>query len=257
MMLTIRKEQLDAFSMQARRHLEVAAIKHMAEFAPKHSEVIGPEGLERVIQVGFTTANRYGFTDRPSIWLYLELMFWLGSEFDTDPQYPWAAKILTDKASSLSSRTERLYDIAIAYIDAITGNDGEHAIAALRRINERPLDQTIFRSGDSFKDQMLATLHYLYPEKYSYVGENNISHLVDRGLTLGREMGISHASGLGLFVGLMFVFGHKFAADPLYPWIERTLSDRSFDPHNRIDRLRKKVEVYARAALSNLDGQHP
>lgn len=81
-----------------------------------------------------TRAKAYGFTNRGSIRLFIEMIFLFGSGFDTDPQYPWAATILADSSEQMY-RAERLYEKIIDYQEKVSGANAVNTIEALRRVS--------------------------------------------------------------------------------------------------------------------------
>ena len=58
--------------------------------------IIRKEQMRKAIHFGTGQTFSHGFNFRGPVRLYLELMVLFGSHFDTDPQYPWAARILAD-----------------------------------------------------------------------------------------------------------------------------------------------------------------
>lgn len=74
-------------------------LAHPNDFAPLMIKTIDTEQTRKLIQLGMFHAAKYGFTFRGSVRLNLELMLLLGSYFDTNPEYPWAAEILNDRQS--------------------------------------------------------------------------------------------------------------------------------------------------------------
>jgi hypothetical protein len=53
---------------------------------------------------------------------------------------------------------------------------------------------------------------------------------------------------------LALAFGHGYASDPLYPWIARTLDDRTIaDPAARADRLTRRALAWLDRVLVNYE----
>lgn len=95
-MLIIRKETMEVFEEALLRNFEDEMVQHIKQFTPRHSEIIGEQCVRQVAKMGIERARQYGLTNRGPVRFYIELMFMLGSNFDTDPQYPWAGEILND-----------------------------------------------------------------------------------------------------------------------------------------------------------------
>lgn len=63
--------------------------------APRKYRALGEEPLHDLVRQGYQSAKRYGLSDERSLMNYIALAFILGSGFDRDPLYPWAAAILS------------------------------------------------------------------------------------------------------------------------------------------------------------------
>src|SRR5687767_9297821 len=96
-MLRIRSEQITVFAEAALRNFEDRMVAHLENFAPNHSKILSEDEMRVVIRHGIKKAEDHGFTSERSIRIYTELMLMLGSSFDTDPQLPWAAELLSDE----------------------------------------------------------------------------------------------------------------------------------------------------------------
>ena len=196
----------------------------------------------------------HGFNWRGPVRFYLELMFMLGSYFDTDPQLPtWASNVLGDQDADQLRRAEMLYEGTIEFLDQVSGPGHRNALDALSRlaqIAEQP--PPVF--GENFSDGLLRLMREVYPEKYDYVGEQPHRVLVERGTELADSYEIASHRGITLFCVLMFAIGHGFHKDPLYPWIARTLGDnRIDDPDKRAFRLESRARTYLNHVLKNLN----
>jgi len=84
---------------------------------PEKYEYLGEEGITRLIQSGIESAKKYNMTTERGIFVYLVMMFILGSGFDTDLKYYWIKEILTDEEiTDQSQRVDKLYDNAMVRI---------------------------------------------------------------------------------------------------------------------------------------------
>jgi len=86
-MLAIRTEQMKTFEQAAMRRFEDEMVEHSKDLSPRLCEVIGDEQLRVALRSAICRAMAYGFTYRGPIRLFIEMMFFCGSSFDTDPQY--------------------------------------------------------------------------------------------------------------------------------------------------------------------------
>jgi hypothetical protein len=73
-------------------------------------QFVGDACLRRLIHQGIQMANGYGITNGRGVAIYVSCMFILGSGFDEDLLFAWAAEILRDKALSEVERTELIYE---------------------------------------------------------------------------------------------------------------------------------------------------
>ena len=90
-MLIIRKSQMAAFEKIAVRRFEDGLLDHLRTFFPEHAATLGEKQLGRVMRYGLQRAESRNLQTERGVYLYLALMFMLGSLFDEDPQLPWAA----------------------------------------------------------------------------------------------------------------------------------------------------------------------
>jgi hypothetical protein len=100
---------------------------------------------------------------------------------------------------------------------------------------------------------MLAKLKEYYPEKAAAVGDPTLARLLPLGTQRAAKYEITSDRGGMLFAVLMFAFGHQFDIDPMFPWIEKALTDDRGDPDQRAERVATKTLTFASRAVINLD----
>lgn len=89
----------------------------LKQFYPQKFSSQGEHATRDMAQAGVRRAAGYGLTDRIGIFVFLECMFMLGSEFDCDPLQPWASAVLNDRAiADESERSQRLYHAAMTHL---------------------------------------------------------------------------------------------------------------------------------------------
>lgn len=254
-MLRISDQQLELFEQAAARNFEDQMVEHLREFTPKHSEILGEDGVRRIIRLGQERAKNYGFVNRGPVRFYIELIFMLGSDFDTDPQLPWAAEVLNDSMiPNQTVRADQLHDKVMNYVGAVAGPEYKYAKEALRRASRERIEDISSPSGSEFYSQMLMRLNKIFPEKYQYVGELNLRRLIQRGIKSAESQGFTSERDFTIYVGLMFALGHGFAHDPQFPWIETTLNNTVLKEQNRrIERLYSKMMTYLERVLVYLE----
>jgi hypothetical protein len=252
-MFQIRSAHRQAWEKAAREEFEQEMLEHLKGFAPRPCEAAGEQGVRRIIRTGLERAARYRFTNCGSARFYIELMFLLGSDFDTDPLLPWAAPILNDRRDrDQLERADRLHDELRAYLAAVVGPNGAYLEAALRRIDRESLIG-LQAPGGSAEGGMVQRLLTLYPEKCAYAGDRTLRALVGRGRELAQQNLLFTEEGVALVVGLQFLFGHGCATDPQYPWVGMSLKECGVgDTHQGVERLFAKLMSHLEQSLSGL-----
>ena len=246
-MLAIRSDQMKVFEEAAMKGFEDEMVVHSRGFTPELCKVLGEEQLRVAIRRAISRAGSYGFTYRGPIRLYMEMMYLFGSDFDTDPQYPRLAKILAAPDEQMQ-RAELLNEAVLDFQEKVCGSEAANvrrALGDLRILAQRP---TTFPMS-ALVPGMLLEMRRNYPEIVTYVGEDELTALIQEGEAEARKHGFP-VRGAVLVVSLMFAFGHGCVSDPLYPWISRTLEDeRIADSQARSERLEKKALTWLEHVL--------
>ena len=89
----------------------------LSNLFPEKYEYIGEDCVNGLIQLGVESAKRYEITGERGLAVYIGLMFILGSGFDNDPQFPWAAEILNDE--TITDQIERVNGLRSAAMLAL------------------------------------------------------------------------------------------------------------------------------------------
>lgn len=225
---------MQVFRKAALRNFENEMVAHLADFSPQHCKAIGKARVCQAIQFGIDRASGYGFNLRGAVRLYLELMFWFGSSFDTDPQYPWAAEILTDPdAGPQMQRADLLYERVTDYLREATYPDDADMLRSIKTLLIA-IRQPLVISRETFFSDMRLMIACLYPQKAASVAHAELKALIREGVAEARKQRFSTAIDIALMVVLMLAFGHGCCTDLLYPWIVQTLNDPSIaDPATR------------------------
>jgi hypothetical protein len=175
-------------------------------------------------------------------------MFMFGSEFGTDPQHAWAAKVLDPSmADDEMFRAELLFEAAQDYLARVSGPNHRYAAESLRRTRQA-IDRapaSLDMGPDELAAALKSALRSVYPEKADYLGEQGLSTIVSLGFQTAARHGVQSARGMALLVFLVFALGHGVADDPLYPWVRSVLRDTPIrDPQDRAARLEARATVY-------------
>ena len=255
-MLIIRPEQMKVFEALALSVFEQELVEHLKSFEPALCQAAGDDGVRQAVRLGISRARGYGFTTRGAICFYLELMFVCGSNFDTDPQLYWASETLQDGSlGDELTRTDWLRDRMTVYLDEVVGEDNEHSIAALRRLNALDLQAQAANTSLTTED-ILKTMASIYPEKAAFVGNDELRKLIRRSSDEATLYSLPSSGGTATLAGLKLALGHGICEDPLYPWIAATLTDhRIKEGKARLERLLRKMRLYLNHVLVHLNGQ--
>lgn len=280
-MLVMRKSQMEAFENVAVQRFEEGLLDHLQTFFPQHAATLGETQLGRVARYGLQRAESRGLKTERAVYLYVALMFVLGSRFDEDPQLPWAAREVEEEKPASSkpevaaeardaetapaqtagetvvgkedetpketadARIERVYGQAMAFLDQTVGPDNEFLRQTLNALRQPQVFEGL-PAAPSFGHRLLLLLQMLAPEKYAALGEEALRNLVRHGYEAAKRYGMTTEHGIMNYVALAFVLGSGFDRDPLYPWAAATLSDpRLADPA-------KKGAALREAALAHL-----
>jgi len=253
-MLIIRDKQMKVFKIAARRNFENNLIDHLQDFAPNHAASLKPEGLRSVIQFGMKRSRTYRFSLGGPIRFYIEMMFMMGSFFDTDCQIPWAGDILADpETPDQMERADRLYDKAMDYVAQAGGQGRKNALVSLKRTRQQSYEEVIQLQGELIP-AMIIRLKGNWPEKCHYIGDEALTELVRKGQKKAREYGFQSNGGTAVFTEFMFQSGHGFDTDPLFPWVSKLLADPNItDPNQKLERLYSKGMAYIEGVLKFIE----
>ncbi|MDR3567322.1 MAG: hypothetical protein P4L43_04765 [Syntrophobacteraceae bacterium] len=251
-MLVIRDEQMQAFSFNARNRFEADTVRHISGFAPGRFAVLGEKTIGQIVNLGIALAEKHGFTNRGPARFYVELMFMFGSDFDTDPQYPWAAEALSGQESGDQvERADRLYQDMLRYREQVVGKNLEHEREALNRLVGLPPVAWALSGADT--SGIASLLRKIYPEKCEFLGDAPLEYLVQRGVSLAAAYpGSSKAASI--FTELMFFFGHGCLTDSQFPWIAAILErGATGDEKEKMERLYSKNRILLQNALIGVE----
>lgn len=170
--MVIRPEQMAQMEQYAERAFQSEMADHLHAFAPARTRSMGGEWLKTLVNTGVSRARGHGFTLRGPLRLYLDLMFLFGSDFDTDPQYPWAGEVLKEQGMEME-RACLLYGASREAMNKIAGPDGALMALGLGRIAETPL-RDFHPEEQNWTPQALCRA---YPEKARHAGPEGMRAL--------------------------------------------------------------------------------
>ncbi|MCC6537910.1 MAG: hypothetical protein IT162_10195 [Bryobacterales bacterium] len=257
-MLTIRDEQLGQLSSDATSRFERQLAAHARAFAPKHAEVLGEAGVLAAARLAMERGGAYGFTGQGPLQLYLELMFLLGSFFDTDVQYPWAGRILAPSTpGGQMDKADRLHAAAAEYWDAVAGPGNQFAQQALRTLNQSGTAVARgLQPGPAYVPAAAQALAGLYPQKAQYLGMPVLESAVEASVRECEARSVRSVPAWWVITVLHGTLGHGISQDPLYPWVGKALdNEREGDPDERVKKVYSKAKIYMTEAIAYLEGR--
>lgn len=245
-MLKIRKEQYEELGKISLKRFEDSMVEHIKEFFPKYYEVLGEPTIHKVIQYGIDRAESYGFTSERDVCLYINLIFLLGSNFDTDLQIPWAGAILKNETIVVPfTRIDRLHDEVMEYLDQVSGTDNEYFGRALLRVHEISIEDFAQTPTPNAGDITATQLQKIWRRKCQQMGETTLRKLIRDAIESAKAYNITTEYGVVLYTTLMFLLGSGFDKDPQFPWATAVLNDESIpDESTRVDRLYKEAMAF-------------
>lgn len=240
--MVIREGQLEALTDSVQADAEKELVAHCRQFEPRLFEAAGEPGVHEAVRLGIKRSKGYGFTDEPQVRFYIDTMLVLGSHFDTDPQFPWAAETLQDQFSPPHVRAFVLHGDLTRYLERVMGEENEHARDALDRFLDLPqqLPGPELRTIQHLR-QWLARL---YPRKSAELSDDQLARISSTATNEAHQFGIP--GGDAILGSLMAIYGHGVTHDPLYPWIPSVLRDPLINnPEGRLQRLYERWRAYA------------
>jgi hypothetical protein len=114
-MLIVRRQQVASLSSRAEAAFESRMVAHLRRSFPDRCAEGSDEFLLKAVRSGLRKAETYTITSRQDICLFLNLLTVFGEDFDCDPAFPWARKILRDPELG-SWRMKCLVDRAMTHL---------------------------------------------------------------------------------------------------------------------------------------------
>src|SRR5581483_6896566 len=247
--MIIRRQQLETFELNAERRFERQMAGHLRTFSPQHAKTLNDETLDRIVDNGVERAHAYGLSSQGAVQFFVETMFILGGQFDSDPQYPWAFEILAElDVIDSNVKADRLHARVSDFLEKAAGPEREWAIEAVQKLADE--QKRAWPAAADASAVILNRFKAVYPQKCEYVGDPALSKLIQFARTTVAQFGPPIPANHALFSALMFAFGHKFYEDELYPWAMETLKSIP-EPQPRLDALRAKAGAYLEAAAKS------
>lgn len=219
-------------------------IQHVEEYFPEKYQALGAENTLKAVRYITEQAKKYGFTTQRNLSLYLGASLMLGSNFDTDPQYPWAIKILHDsQIKHPVKRIDQLDSTIQNYLDSTAGHEDEHYQSALSHFQRELLYGFTESASEKIGDTLLIILKKIYPRKYTSIENADLKKLIVEGIHTVKDYKIDDNSAIINYVTLTYLFGAKSHKDPLLPWVASSLNSTD-TAEQKADTLKKETIAY-------------
>ena len=224
-MFVIRQQQLEVFEAIALGQFEDRMVEHVRAYFPMHFRMLEETGIRTLIRHGYSRAVSHGFDTQRSVCLYINAMLLMGSNFDVDPMYPWAAEILSDTSGGYPLlRIDRLSDRSLRVFYRIAGTGHMQLNRALVNLHRDAIaiEQQIGQGSPSDLPQFAQRL---FPTKAEVVGEGAVRLLSRNAVDSAGRYGLVADAHVLLYGFLMFMIGSGFDSDPQYARLRRVLTD--------------------------------
>jgi len=221
-------------------------VEHIKEFFPKYYEIHKEPLIRKVILYAVGRAESYNLITERDVCLYINLVFLLGSNFDTDPQLPWAAAILNDETITDSvTRIDKLHDKGMEYLDQVAGIENEYLGRALLKVREIPIEDFVTTPTANSGDIAITQLQKIWQQKCQYMSETTLHKFIRDAIESAKDYNVTTQRGIVLYTALMFLLGSGFDKDLQFPWAAKVLKDQSISTEStRIDRLYKEAMAF-------------
>lgn len=209
-MFVIDRGQWARFQQGAQAQFEQTLAAHVRSQYRDCVVQLDDRALVVVIRAGCRAARRLGFATEIALRRYTELAVMLGSGFSTDPQLEWAQEVLSDPMlSDPRARLDALCERADDYRERVLAPGEVFPGRALRAALAHPLSSR-GRGRVPSPDAVPVMLRGVWPEKAHYLGDESLGRMATA---------VSTGEATIDVITLGFLFGHRFAVDPLYPWL--------------------------------------
>lgn len=241
-MLTIKKEQQQAFAESNLKQFEEECLLHIRKFFPGHCTIIEEDYLRKTIRLGIVNSAKYNLKTKKNITLFLNCMLVMGSYFDEDPQYSWARIILTNNSDKNPDlKIELLAKETLKVFSDISGKKQIYLNRALLNFNENAI--ALYKEIVEVKfSTIYQFLNSIFPKKYEILGETNIKQLVSLSAKSSDSYNLTLDASKNVYTVLMYIMGSQFDKDPQFTWAGEILNDNTIS-----DQVEKTRTLYFKA----------
>jgi hypothetical protein len=109
-MLTIRREQQQAFTQAALQRFENEMVAHLRASFPDQAGKMEEAELRALIRASIEVAAKYGVNEEFDVRRYLEYVFCYGPDFGLNSRTTWAGEILCNSGLTGAEKMNRIDD---------------------------------------------------------------------------------------------------------------------------------------------------
>ena len=252
-MLEIRTAQLSSLRGPRRAQIFDSLQPLIERHFPTKSRVLGPEALRQAMEHGVERAIAHGLTTAHPVARFFGLMIVFGSELDTDPLLPWAARALVPAELPAATRVGRLYEAAGPELTALAGRGGTTYKRALVRARQVPFDRYRGDAADA-SGRAEALVHEVYPQRLDRLPPGGLEQLTARGEQITRDHALDPGAGPPVAALLVALLGYGIDRDPLHPWAGLALQQDAEDPLARTQALHRAALTTLQAYVDASEG---
>jgi hypothetical protein len=249
--------EADGVGSSSIKRFILTATSYLQEVSGDISAIYGEDAVTATILHGVRRARTHGIVGQRDVCFYLRVMFsLLGSDFDQDPLYPWASKILAHNRDSPSRKMLLLTKQADTLLDNIRRCEPSYLkkmIAATRVNLFTDLPDTL--EEPAMMARVFSGLNQCLPGKVSCVGEENVELLIAQGLRDAKAQGLRRAPHVAAFIQYMFIHGARFYSDPKYPEARMIFSTPAQSADQKIARMFSEARRYLQRKLRTFAAQ--
>lgn len=109
-MLIIRQAQVDAMGALLRERFVQATLAHLRGAFPERSEALGEVGLRQLVDDAAARGASLGIVAEQDVAGLAHFMLATARDFESQPEYGWAARIVGDADLTGSDKVDALFD---------------------------------------------------------------------------------------------------------------------------------------------------
>jgi hypothetical protein len=223
-MVILRKSQMDLLRGIPQKQFKDDMVNHLKRFDPILCGSAGEKALSQFVDMAYERTLALELNQKFAVTAFIEILFTLGCEFQSDPQYYWLRPFVKSIGGASQDEHARLLQFhVVRYLEEVHGAGSEHGLAALekiRGITGAQLDEIAV----SYSQKAPAWLESLHPNKCAFIGGEATASLAEYARQEAERNNCKLASSVPVLLGLMFSFGSGILRDPLYSWVPETFS---------------------------------